>query len=169
MVLARWISKMHLSRSHLIRLLHKTEDAEDGLEDTIKGTFRTIGHALNHGGAKAMLGFAGAMMMAGMAGGAPTSPTPAQGQAKGIQSENAMYEIPPSMPSGALGRTQPQSYIINVNASTSRGRDFATQAINQGMASMPQTSNGNQMTMNIKDSSSSIGFGDISNYVASML
>lgn len=146
------------------------EDAEEaGLEDTIKGTFRTIGHALNHGGAKAMLGFAGAMMMAGMTGGAPTSPTPAQGQAKGIQSENAMYEIPPSMPSGALGRTQPQSYIINVNASTSRGRDFATQAINQAMASMPQTSSGNQMTMNIKDSSSSIGFGDIANYVSGML
>ena len=145
------------------------EDAEAGLEDTIKGTFRSIGKALNHGGAKAMLGFAGAMMMAGMAGGAPTSPRNTQTQAQGIQSENAMYEIPSTMPSGPLGRTQPQAYIINVNASTDRGRDFATQAISQAMAGMPQTSNGNQLTMNVKDSSSNISFGDIGNYVSSML
>ena len=114
-----------------------------------------------------MLGFAGAMMMAGMAGGAPTSPTPAQGQAKGIQSENAMYSIPSTSPTA--GKSQPQSYIINVNASTSRGRDFATTAINQAFASMRGVPAGNQMTMNIKDSSNNIGFGDIANYVSGML
>ena len=155
------------NHDHFINSL--ADGAEEGLEDTIKGTFRGLQKVMSHGGAKAMLGFAGAMMMAGMAGGAPTSPTPAQGQAKDIQSDNAMYEIPSTMPSGVMGKTQPQSYIINVNASTSRGRDFATQAINQAMASMPQTSNGNQMTMNVKDSSSNISFGDIGNYVSSML
>ena len=76
--------------------------------------------------------------------------------------------MPSAVPS-ATTKSQPQSYIINVNASTSRGRDFATAAINQAMASMQQTSNGNQMTMNIKDSSSNIGFGDIANYVSGML
>lgn len=143
-------------------------DLAGDIDDVVRGTFRTIGAALNHGGAKAMLGFAGAMMMAGTVAGAPTSPTPAQGQAQGIQSENAIYEMPSAVPS-ATTKSQPQSYIINVNASTSRGRDFATAAINQAMASMQQTSNGNQMTMNIKDSSSNIGFGDIANYVSGML
>ena len=117
-----------------------------------------------------MLGFAGATMMAGIMGGAPTAPPPAQGQAKGIQSDNAIYEIPSTVPNVAgLGHSQPQSYIININASTSRGRDFATNAINQAMAQMPQTAGGNQMTMNIKDSSSNIGFGDIRDYISSML
>lgn len=149
------------------KVINAAEESMD-IEDAVKGTFRAIGSALNHGGAKAMLGFAGAMMMAGMAGGAPTSPTPAQGQAKGIQSENAMYSIPSTMPS-AGGNSQPQSYVINVNASTDRGRDFATQAINQAMSRFPQTAGGNRMTMNINDSSSSIGMGDISSYVSSML
>lgn len=149
------------------KVINAAEESMD-IEEAVKGTFKTIGHALNHGGAKAMLGFAGAMMMAGMAGGAPTSPTPAQGQAKGIQSENAMYSIPSTMPS-AGGNSQPQSYVINVNASTDRGRDFATQVINQAMSRFPQTSGGNRMTMNINDSSSSIGMGDISGYISSML
>ena len=143
------------------------EEMEGDIGDVITSSFRTAGSVLQHGGAKAMLGFAGAMMMAGMAGGAPTSPTPAQGQAKGIQSENAMYSIPSTSPTA--GKSQPQSYIINVNASTSRGRDFATTAINQAFASMRGVPAGNQMTMNIKDSSNNIGFGDIANYVSGML
>lgn len=140
------------------------------MQEELAGTFRSISKSLGKRGPLAMLGFAGATMMAGIMGGAPTAPPPAQGQAKGIQSDNAIYEIPSTVPNVAgLGHSQPQSYIININASTSRGRDFATNAINQAMAQMPQTAGGNQMTMNIKDSSSNIGFGDIRDYISSML
>lgn len=142
-------------------------DFDNGVESIVRGATNAFKGISLRGGAMAMLGFAGAMMMAGMAGGAPTSPTPAQGQAKGIQSENAIYEIPSAAP--ATTKSQPQSYVINVNASTSRGRDFATTAINQAFARMQGVPAGNQMTMNIKDSSSNIGFGDIGNYISSML
>lgn len=145
------------------------EDAGPSLRDDIRGTFKSMKSAFHGHGAMAMLGFAGATMMAGLMGGAPTSAQPTDMQAKGIQQENAMYEIPSTMPAGVGGSSAHQSYIININASTSRGRDFATAAINQAMQRVPQQNGGNTMTMNIKDSSSNIGYSDIANYISNML
>ena len=142
---------------------------EPTLQDELQGAFRSL-KKISHGrGAMAMLGFAGATMMAGMIGGAPTAPTSPDGQAQGIQSENAMYEIPSTMSGQGTQSGANQSYIINVNASTDQGRDFATNAINQAFSQMPQASSGVTMTMNIKDSSSNISTRDIASYVSSML
>ena len=62
-----------------------------------------------------------------------------------------------------------QSYIINVNASTDKGREFATTAINQAFANIGGAKGNGSMVMNIKDSSSNIGFGDIARYVGSII
>ena len=80
-----------------------------------------------------------------------------------------MYEIPSTMSGQGTQSGANQSYIINVNASTDQGRDFATNAINQAFSQMPQASSGVTMTMNIKDSSSNISTRDIASYVSSML
>ena len=137
--------------------------------DQVRGLMSSIKKNFKGRGALAMLGFAGTTMALGMAGGAPTAPTPTQGQAQGIQQENAIYEIPSTMSMQGVQSGANQSYIINVNASTDKGRDFATTAINQAFANMPQSAGGNTMTMNIKDSSSNIGYSDIASYVSDML
>lgn len=142
---------------------------EPTLQDELQGAFRSLKKMSHSHGAMAMLGFAGATMMAGMIGGAPTAPTSPDGQAQGIQSENAMYEIPSTMSGQGTQSGANQSYIININASTDQGRDFATNAINQAFSQMPQASSGVTMTMNIKDSSSNISTRDIASYVSSML
>ena len=146
-------------------------DFEDlDLKSKLAGTMKALSKDLSsgHKGAIAMLGFAGATMMAGIMGGAPTSPTPAQGQAQGIQSDNAMYELPSVMPNVQSGNNA--GYIINVNASTDRGREFATDAINNAMSRMNLSQGGNtSMTMNIKDSASNISYSNIASYVSSML
>lgn len=142
---------------------------EPTLQDELQGAFRSLKKMSRNHGAMAMLGFAGATMMAGMIGGAPTAPTSPDGQAQGIQSENAMYEIPSTMSGQGTQSGANQSYIININASTDQGRDFATNAINQAFSQMPQASSGVTMTMNIKDSSSNISTRDIASYVSSML
>lgn len=137
--------------------------------EQLRGLFHSAGKAFHGHGALAMLGFAGATMMAGMIGGAPTAPASPDGQAQGIQQENAMYEIPSTMAGQGTRSSANQSYIINVNASTDQGRDFATAAINQAFANIPRSGGGINMTMNIKDSSSNIGFGDIANYIQNMM
>ena len=146
-------------------------DFEDlDLKSKLAGTMKALSKDLSsgHKGAIAMLGFAGATMMAGIMGGAPTSPTPAQGQAQGIQSDNAMYELPSVMPNVQSGNNA--VYRINVNASTDRGREFATDAINNAMSRMNLSQGGNtSMTMNIKDSASNISYSNIASYVSSML
>ena len=138
------------------------------LSENISSAMKGVRNVLHGRGALAMLGFAGMTMMAGVMGGAPTAPPSAQGQAKGIQSEDAMYEIPSTMTSPNDPGAK-QSYIININASTSRGRDFAETAIKQAFASVPNNNQGINMTMNIKDSSSNIGYSDIASQVAEML
>ena len=142
----------------------------NGLKDNLVGTFKQIGKSFKGShGAMAMLGFAGTMMMAGIAGGAPTSPQSADDQAQGIQQENAMYEIPSTMSGQGTQSGANQSYIINVNASTDKGREFATTAINQAFANIGGAKGNGSMVMNIKDSSSNIGFGDIARYVGSII
>lgn len=146
-------------------------DSEDpGFVRKLAGSLHDVKTSMGSKGAMAMLGFAGMTMMAGVFGGAPTSPTPAQGQAQGIQSENAMYEIPSTISAGAAPSVNnKQSYIINVNASTDRGREFAETAINQAMSSVPNNSGNVSMTMNVKDSSSNMTYSDIASYVQNML
>jgi len=144
-------------------------EGELTMGDQVRGLLSSIKKNFKGHGAMAMLGFAGATMAIGMAGGAPTAPTPTQGQAQGIQQENAIYEIPSTMSMQGVQSGANQSYIINVNASTDKGRDFATNVINQAFANMPQSAGGNTMTMNIKDSSSNIGYSDIASYVSDML
>lgn len=144
-------------------------EGELTMGDQVRGLLSSIKKNFKGHGAMAMLGFAGATMAIGMAGGAPTAPTPTQGQAQGIQQENAIYEIPSTMSMQGVQSGANQSYIINVNASTDKGRDFATNVINQAFANMPQGAGGNTMTMNIKDSSSNIGYSDIASYVSDML
>lgn len=145
------------------------EDIAAGVREDLSGAIKQFGKSIKGShGTMAMLGFAGATMMAGIIGGAPTSPVSPDEQAQGIQAENAMYEIPSTMSGQGVQSGANQSYIINVNASTDRGRDFATNAINQAFANIGGSNNGS-MVMNIKDSSSNIGFGDIARYVGDML
>jgi hypothetical protein len=134
-----------------------------------ENVFKNIQKVFSGRGAIAMLGFAGITMAAGVFGGAPTAPPPATGQAQGISQENAMYELPSTISDGAFSNTSNQGYIINVNASTSEGREFAENAINQAFANNQATNKNNSITMNIKDSSSNISYRDIASYISSML
>lgn len=145
------------------------EDVEPTFSENISGIFKGLKKSFHGHGAMAMLGFAGVTMMAGVMGGAPTAPPSAQGQAQGIQADSAMYEIPSTMgtPGNAGGANQ--SYIININASTDRGRDFVETALKQAFSAMPHKEQGMNMTMNIKDSSSNIGYSDIVSQFKDML
>ena len=158
----------HFGFSHTFDGVPEAEDP--GFVRKLAGSLHDIKSSMGSKGAIAMLGFAGMTMMAGVFGGAPTSPTPAQGQAQGIQSENAMYEIPSTISADTVPSVNnKQSYIININASTDKGRDFATTAINQAMSSVPNNTGNVSMTMNVKDSSSNMSYSDIASYVQNML
>ena len=142
---------------------------ESIMANIAEGAFKNISKVFSKSGAIGMLGFAGLAMTAGIVAGAPTSPPPATEQAQGISSENAIYELPSTISTGAFNNTANQGYIINVNASTSEGREFAENAINQAFAQNQATRNNNSITMNIKDSSSNISYSDIASYINNML
>ena len=58
----------------------------------------------------------------------------------------------------------PGGYVINVNASSGQGRRFLSQIMNKAFGMVAPGQNVN-MTMNINDDSSNIGFRDVVQYL----
>ncbi len=116
------------------------------------------------------LGFAALLMGSAYAGGNPTQP--ADGQAQGIQAQNASYEIPNLMSQYSSPQSfqhNNQSYLININADTEEGQEYVQQAMYSAFQKQPNMSGNINMTMNIKDSSHNLTPSDMLNYITNSL
>lgn len=93
------------------------------------------------------VGLAGAVMLAGFTGGNPAVPAETQAQNSG---EAETYQIPKLSDSNLsrMRRGPQQGYVININAQTDQGRQYATDAIQQALADGFGTTNIN-VAMNI--------------------
>jgi hypothetical protein len=112
------------------------------------------------------LGFAAAIMGAAYIGGNPT--VPAEGQAQGIQAQNASYEIPNLMSQYTAPNNYQhtnQSYLVNINADTDRGQEYVQQAMYAAFQKQSGMQGNINMTMNIKDTSSNISPRDMVSYL----
>ena len=114
---------------------------------------------------KGILALAGSIMAAGFIGGAPTAPSGSEAQ-QTVQ-DAPQYQIEGSLVgdiSPQINQRAPQGYVVNINASSSKGQDYISGLMQQTMRS--QFPNQNiSMSMNINDSSSNISFRDIANYM----
>ena len=100
--------------------------------------------------AKAALGIAASVMMAGYIGGNPT--VPADNHAEQMNNYDSLQDEDLSiqrLPQGAG-----QGYVININAQSSKGQDHAMQAIQKAMQSSVTTDI--NISMNISDKTSNI-------------
>lgn len=152
------------------RIIENAEEIENeaiGTGDVIRrgvsSVVRNIGKSLTS--SKGILTLAGSIMAAGFIGGTPTAPSGSEAQ-QAVQ-DAPRYQIEGSLVgdmSPQINQRAPQGYVVNINASSDKDRDYISGLMQQTMRA--QFPNQNiSMSMNINDSSSNISFRDIANYM----
>lgn len=152
------------------RIIENAEEIEneaigtgDAIRRGVSSVVRNIGKTLTS--SKGILALAGSIMAAGFIGGAPTAPSGSEAQ-QTVQ-DAPRYQIEGSLVgdiSPQINQRAPQGYVVNINASSDKDRDYISGLMQQTMRT--QFPNQNiSMSMNINDSSSNISFRDIANYM----
>lgn len=147
---------------------------EAKMSEAAISTLDSMRHAIAGRKGAIGLGLAAAIMGLGFIGGNPTEPP--NGQAQGISSNDASYEIPDMSAQYAAGApgAQPSSpaYFINVNASSSAGQDNLNSIIQQAFKNVGTTNMGSapkmNLTMNVNNSASNISSRDLANYISTL-
>lgn len=115
------------------------------LADTTESVTKEVIQGVSGSGlAKAALGVAAAVMMAGYIGGNPT--TPADNQAQQINDYQSLQDEDLSIQQ--LPQGTGQGYVININAQSDRGKEHVAQAIQKAMQSSVTTDINIAMSMN---------------------
>ena len=130
----------------------------------------SVGTSIKNLASKHLSGGKGAIALgigfaaAGILGGNPTSRSNAPAPGGEAQQESGGYDIPDMSYPTQIQQQAPGGYVINVNASSGQGRRFLSQIMNKAFGMVAPGQNVN-MTMNINDDSSNIGFRDVVQYL----
>ena len=145
-------------------------DYKEEFDSSPSSMIESAGTSIKNLASKHLSGGKGAIALgigfaaAGILGGNPTSRSNAPAPGGEAQQESGGYDIPDMSYPTQIQQQAPGGYVINVNASSGQGRRFLSQIMNKAFGMVAPGQNVN-MTMNINDDSSNIGFRDVVQYL----
>ena len=145
-------------------------DYKEEFDSSPSSMIESVGTSIKNLASKHLSGGKGAIALgigfaaAGILGGNPTSRSNAPAPGGEAQQESGGYDIPDMSYPTQIQQQAPGGYVINVNASSGQGRRFLSQIMNKAFGMVAPGQNVN-MTMNINDDSSNIGFRDVVQYL----